>query len=301
MSARGATCTVVGLGSMGFGMARSLLAGGRRVFGADLSAERVEALAALGGEAGAPGAAGPETDILVCVVLNAEQSRAVLFGPDGWAAHLRPGAVILGCATVPPDFAREMAAEAEARGLLYLDAPISGGAAKAAEGRLSIMAAGTAEAFAAARPALDAMAETVHDLGAAPGAGSAMKAVNQLLAGVHIAAMGEAMGFATALGLDLHKVLEVIGVSAGDSWMFSNRGPHVAEGDYAPRSAVTIWPKDLGIVAGIAAGAGLPVPMTETALARFRAAVEAGWGAEDDAAVAKLYAREAGLTLPGEE
>ncbi|MEC9433634.1 MAG: L-threonate dehydrogenase [Pseudomonadota bacterium] len=294
-------CAVIGLGSMGFGMARSLLAAGHRVFGADIAPARVEALAAMGGEAGTPAEAGPATDILVCVVLNAEQTRAALFGPDGWAAHLRPGTVLVGCATVPPDFAREMAAEAASRGLLYLDAPISGGAARAAEGKLSIMAAGAPEAVAAARPALDAMAETVHDLGPEPGAGSAMKAVNQLLAGVHIAAMGEAMVFAAAQGLDLRRVLEVIGVSAGNSWMFSNRGPHVADGDYVPRSAVTIWPKDLGIVADIASGAGMAVPMTDAALARFRAAVEAGWGAEDDAAVAKLYAREAGLRLPGDD
>lgn len=295
-----ATVSVIGLGSMGLGMARSLLAAGHRVCGADISADRLAALTGDGGEAGAPAGAGPETDIVICVVLNAAQTREVIFGAEGWAAHLRPGTVIVSCATVAPAFAQEMEAEAAARGLLWLDAPISGGAAKAAQGRLSIMAAGSEAAFAAAAPALAAMAETVHRLGDAAGPGSAMKAVNQLLAGVHIAAMGEALAFAAAMGLDLGRVMEVIPVSAGTSWMFENRGPHVVEADYAPRSSVTIWPKDLGIVADIAGGHGLPVPMADAALSRFRAAVEAGWGAEDDAAVTKVYAREAGLRLPGD-
>lgn len=210
------------------------------------------------------------------------------------------GSVILSCATVAPEAAREMAAKAEALGLHYLDAPISGGAAKAAQGRLSIMASGSEAAFAAARPALEAMAETVHDLGRVAGAGSAMKAVNQLLAGVHIAAMGEALALAVSQGLDLARAVEVISVSAGNSWMFENRAPHVVEADYGPRSAVTIWPKDLGIVSGIAKEAGLPVPLTRAALGQFEAAVEAGWGAEDDAAVTRVYTRAAGLSLPGE-
>ncbi len=208
--------------------------------------------------------------------------------------------MIVSCATVPPDFAREMAAEAAARDLLYLDAPISGGAARAEAGELSIMAAGPEEAFARAAPALDAMAQTVHDLGREAGAGSAMKAVNQLLAGVHIAVMGEALAFALSQGLDLDRVVEVIGVSAGNSWMFQNRAPHVLAGDYTPRSAVDIWPKDLGIVAAIAERAGLPVPMAEAALAQFRAASDAGDGGVDDAAVTRVYARAAGLALPGD-
>uniref|UniRef100_UPI001BAA1623 L-threonate dehydrogenase n=1 Tax=Actibacterium sp. MT2.3-13A TaxID=2828332 RepID=UPI001BAA1623 len=290
-----------GLGSMGYGMAQSLLRAGHRVFGADLDAGRVAGLVAEGGESAAVAEAAAASGILVCVVLNAAQTRAVLFGPEGWARHLAKGAVIVSCATVPPEFAREMAAEAAALGLLYLDAPISGGAAKAAQGKLSVMASGSEAAFAAAAPALDAMAEVVHRLGEAPGAGSAMKSVNQLLAGVHIAAMGEALAFALSQGLDLAQVVRVITSSAGNSWMFENRAPHVVENDYAPRSMINIWPKDLGIVREIAEGAGLPVPMAETALAQFRAAAEAGDGEIDDAAVTRVYTRAAGLKLPGEE
>ena len=286
-----------GLGSMGLGMAASLARAGHEVHGTDPRAPRVDLLRDGGGHELEP--ASPEADALVSAVLNADQTRAVLFGADGLAARLRLGGVILSCATVPPDFAAEMEAETSARGLLYLDAPISGGAAKAAEGRLSIMASGAPEAFEAAAPVLDAMAETVHRLGDRAGAGSAMKAVNQLLAGVNIAAMGEALAFAASQGLDLARVLEVIRVSAGTSWMFENRAPHVIEADYAPRSSVDIWPKDLGIVTEIAAQTGLPLAVTEAALESFRAASASGLGAEDDAAVTKHIAAKGGVRLPG--
>ncbi|MBS1302631.1 L-threonate dehydrogenase [Loktanella sp. SALINAS62] len=295
-----AVITVIGLGSMGLGMALSLCRAGHRVIGCDLRADAAKSLVAEGGETGTPREAAAQSDVVVSVVLNADQTEAVLFGAEGCAGTMKHGSAILSCATVPPQVARRLAAKAEALGLHYLDAPISGGAAKAAQGKLSIMAAGTEAAFDAARPALDAMAETVHDLGRVAGAGSAMKAVNQLLAGVHIAAMGEALAFASSQGLDLQRTVDVISASAGTSWMFENRAPHVVAADFAPRSAVTIWPKDLGIVSTIADDAGLPVPLTRAALGQFEAAVAAGWGAEDDAAVTRVYARAAGLTLPGD-
>ncbi|MCA0995779.1 L-threonate dehydrogenase [Alloyangia pacifica] len=295
-----AEITVIGLGSMGMGMAQSLLRAGHVVHGLDISTERMEAFKAEGGAEGSLAEALAASSILVCVVLNAAQTREVLFGAAGAAAHLPQGAAIISCATIAPSQAREFASDASAKGLHYLDAPISGGAVKAAQGALSIMASGTPEAFAAAQPALDAMAATVHPLGDEAGAGSAMKAVNQLLAGVHIAAMGEAMALGVSQGLDPARIVEVISASAGTSWMFENRGPHVVEGDYTPRSAVNIWPKDLGIVGGIAGEAHLPVPMTEAALSQFKAAAEAGDGLIDDAAVIKVYARAAGLTLPGD-
>lgn len=289
---------MAGLGSMGAGMARALLAAGHEVHGRDPVAAAVEALVAAGGQGLAPGTAEGEAGL--CVTLNAAQAREALFGPEGLAGGLRPGAPILCCATVAPDDAVAMEREARARGLRYLDAPISGGAAKAAEGRLSVMASGEPEAFRAAAPLLDALAETVHRLGDAAGAGSAMKAVNQLLAGIHIAAMGEAMALAASQGLALDRVVEVIGASAGASWMFANRAPHVVEADYRPRSAVDIWPKDLGIVAAMAAEAGLPLPLVESALGQFRTASAAGMGRMDDAAVALLVARAGGVRLPGD-
>ena len=285
-----------GLGSMGLGMAGALVRAGHAVHGMDVARDRVVALEGMGGHAMAPGA--PPAAAAVCAVLNAEQTRAVLYGEGGLAERLAEGGVIVSCATVAPDFAAEMEAEAEARGLLYLDAPISGGAAKAAEGRLSIMAAGRPAAFDAAARVLDAMAETVHRMGDRAGPGSAMKAVNQLLAGTHIAAMAEALAFAASQGLDLARAAEVVSASAGTSWMFENRAPHVVEADYAPRSSVDIWPKDLGIVTGIAARAGLPLPVAEAALAQFRAASAAGLGGRDDAALALHVAKAGGIALP---
>lgn len=288
----------VGLGSMGLGMAVSLVKAGHCVRGFDPAEARVEMLIAQGGKAF--GDASQEADAVVSAVLNADQTRAVLFGEQAVAKRLRPGGVIISCATVSPAFAAEMEAQAEEAGLLYLDAPISGGAVKAAAGQLSIMAAGKAAAFDAAAPVLGAMAETVHRLGDQAGPGSAMKAVNQLLAGVHIAAMGEALAFGASQGLTPQQVVDVVSVSAGTSWMFENRAPHVVAGDYTPRSKIDIWLKDLGIVTDIAASADLPLPVSANALAQFRAASQAGLGDEDDAAIAKYFARAGGVTLPGD-
>lgn len=287
-----------GLGSMGLGMALSCLRAGHAVLGTDTNPDRLAALVAEGGKA--LDAESPAADALVCVVLNAEQTRSVLFGPSGLAGRLKPGGVIVSCATVAPAFAREMEAEAEARGLSYLDAPISGGSVKAGQGKLSVMAAGKPAAFAAARPALDAMAETVFELGDAAGPGSAMKAVNQMLAGVHIAAMAEALTFGMTQGVTPERFLEVIRQCAGTSWMLENRAPHVVAGDYTPHSSVNIWPKDLGIVLDIAREARFAAPITAAALQQYLAAAGMGLGHEDDAAVAKVYARNARLTLPGE-
>lgn len=291
---------VIGLGSMGDGMARSLLRAGHRVWGHDIDAARVSGFRAAGGEDGELSAAAGALDAAVVVVLTAAQTEGVLFGPRGIVARLRPGAVVLSCATVAPDFARAMEARCREHGVHYLDAPISGGAARAAAGRLTIMASGTADAFAAARPVLDAMAETVFALGDAAGAGSAMKAVNQLLAGVHIATMAEALAFGMTQGIAPETFLEVISKSAGTSWMLENRAPHIIAGDYTPRSSVNIWPKDLGIVLDIAREARFSAPITAAALQQFLAAAGMGLGGEDDAAVAKVYARNARLTLPGE-
>lgn len=287
-----------GLGSMGLGMALSCLRAGHEVHGFDPAPERMAALVAGGGHALGPDS--PTADIAVSVVLNAPQTRVALFGPEGLATRLAAGGVLISCATVAPSFAREMEAEASVRSLHYLDAPISGGSVKAAAGKLSVMASGSADAFAAARPALDAMAATVFELGDQAGAGSAMKAVNQMLAGVHIASMAEALTFGMTQGIAPESFLRVISQCAGTSWMLENRAPHIVAGDYTPHSQITIWPKDLGIVLDIARDAGFAAPITAAALAQYQAAVEMGVGHEDDAAVAKVYARDAGLTLPGE-
>lgn len=290
---------VIGLGSMGFGMAQSCLRAGLETRGVDVAADAEARFAELGGSAGDAIGHAAEATAVVVVVLNAAQLEDVLFGAGGVVPLMREGAVVIACPTVAPAQARDMAARCSAHGVQYLDAPISGGAAKAAQGALSIMASGSAQAFAAARPVLEATAATVFELGEAPGAGSAMKAVNQLLAGVHIAAMGEAMAFGMTQGVAPETFLDVISQCAGTSWMLENRAPHVIAGDYAPRSQINIWPKDLGIVLDIARDAGFSAPITATALQQYMVAVGMGLGAEDDAAITKVYARNAGLTLPG--
>jgi 3-hydroxyisobutyrate dehydrogenase-like beta-hydroxyacid dehydrogenase len=275
-----------GLGSMGLGMASSLVRAGHQVAGFDPRG------VALEGGTDLPVA---ELEAAVICVLNAAQTESVL---DQLLGTLPKGAVVMACATVPPDFARSQADRCVSAGLHYLDAPISGGSVKAAAGQLTIMASGRPETFVKAAPLLDGMAERVFRLGDAPGAGSAMKAVNQMLAGTHIAAMAEAMVFGMTQGVSPETFLEVIPKCAGTSWMLENRAPHIRDGDYTPHSAVDIWPKDLGIVQDIAESAGMDMPLTKTALAQFRAASTAGLGGEDDAAVAKIYAKQAGVKLP---
>jgi putative dehydrogenase len=292
---------VIGLGSMGFGMATSLKRRGFEVTGCDVSADLVARFVADGGKgAHTPAEAAHQAEIVICVVLNAAQTETVLFGKEGVLETLAKDAVFVSSATMDPEVARRLAQQLEATGRHYLDAPISGGAQRAAEGELTILASGSPTAFAKARPALDAMAAKLYELGDAPGQGAAFKMINQLLAGVHIAAASEAITFAAKQGLDLQKVYEVITASAGNSWMFENRMPHVIAGDYKPRSAVEIFVKDLGIVQDMARNARFPAPLASAALQMFLMASASGMGRDDDASVARLYARISGAQLPGE-
>lgn len=292
---------VIGLGSMGYGVAANCLKAGLETWGADVNEAQTSRFAAEGGHVITSPADYAQVDVVVTVVVNAAQTEAVLFGDNGAVAQMKPGAVVLSCATVAPDFARAMAARCAEAGVIYLDAPISGGQVKAVSGDLSVMASGPAEGFAKARPVLDAMAAKVFELGEEAGPGSAMKAINQLLVGVHLAAMGEALTFGMTQGVTPEQFLEVIPECAGTSWVLENRAPHVVSGDYTPASAVDIWLKDLGIVSDIARGAKFSAPLTAAALQQWIAASGMGLGREDDAAIAKLYAAHAGLTLPGDK
>lgn len=290
---------VIGLGSMGLGMAKAGLGAGLAVSGYDVFEAQRAALAAAGGRSGSSASdAARGAEILVAVVVNAAQTETILFGDGGAADAMAAGGVIVSCATMAPADARRLAAAAEAKGLLYLDAPMSGGAARASTGELTFMASGTAEAFAKAAPALEAMAATVHRLGDEAGIGASFKMVNQLLAGVHIAAACEAMTFAAKLGLDLPKVYEVITQSAGNSWMFENRVPHILDADYAPRSAVEIFVKDLGIVADMGRAERFPTQLAGAALQMYLMTAAAGMGRDDDASVARMIAGVTGVTLP---
>lgn len=293
---------VIGLGSMGYGMALSLKKAGFMVTGCDVSGEAVKRFVADGGQgADTPAGAAQGADIVVSVVVNAAQTATILFGTNGVAETLPKGAVFVSAATMDPDVARRLAGDLEATGRHYLDAPISGGAQRAAQGELTILASGSEAAFAKARPALDAMAAKLYELGDAAGQGAAFKMINQLLAGVHIAAASEAIAFAARQGLDIRKVYEVITASAGNSWMFENRMPHVLDGDYTPRSAVDIFVKDLGIIQDMARTAKFPVPVSAAALQMFLMTSASGMGRDDDASVARMYAQVTGTKLPGEK
>ncbi|MBA2965655.1 MULTISPECIES: L-threonate dehydrogenase [Ramlibacter] len=287
---------LVGLGAMGLGMAQSLRRAGHHVHVYDLRAEACRAFAADGGTACAsPAQVAAGCDVLVSVVVNAAQTEQVLFGPDGAAAALKPGSLVAMCSTVPPEWSAALEGRLAERGLLYLDAPISGGAAKAATGQMTMMTAGRPEAYDKAGGVLEAMAAKVYRLGERAGNGSKVKIINQLLAGVHIAAAAEAMALGLREGVDAAALYEVITHSAGNSWMFENRMNHVLAGDYTPLSAVDIFVKDLGLVLDTARASKFPLPLSATAHQMFLQASAAGHGREDDSAVIKIFP---GIELP---
>ena len=288
-----------GLGSMGTGMAHSLRRAGFRVNAFTNKPEVRQAFIDAGGESADLATFAPEAAAVVIAVVNAAQTEDILFGKTGLAERLPAGCVVIACPTIAPADARQFEADCEARGLLYLDAPISGGALKADAGALSFMASGRPEAFAAAQPFLDVMAASVFNMGERAGAGSVMKAVNQMLAGVHVAITSEAMAFGMAQGLPPDRVLEVVSQSAGTSWMFENRAPRLIEEDFVPAHAsLTIWPKDLSIILGICQQLGLAAPITQAALDRYQQAIDEGRAHEDDASLVKTYLGEAGLDRP---
>ena len=286
----------IGLGAMGGEMARRLVARDFRVQGFDIRAEATARLAAQGGAACAsPAEAARGAAVLVLMVASAAQVEAVL--ADGAEAALAAGAAVILHSTVPPSFAAALGARLEAAGHPFLDAPVSGGQVGARDGRLTIMASGSPAAFAAAEPLLAAYAQKVWRLGDAAGAGSTVKLINQHLAGVHLAAAAEAMALAARAGVDPGLVFDVISTSAGRSWMFENRVPHMLARDFTPLSAVEIFVKDLGIVLDAGRERRFPLPIAAAAHQQFLAAAAAGWGAEDDSAVVKVYERLAGIEI----
>ncbi len=287
---------VIGLGAMGLGVARSLLRASFRVHACDLREDVLAAFAAEGGvPCATPAELGARCEVLITLVVNAAQTEAVLFGEQGAVPALRAGSVVISSAPVAPDFAVQLGARVEAAGLLMLDAPVSGGAARAASGEMTVMSSGPAEAYAACEDVLAAIAGKVYRLGAEHGAGSKVKIINQLLAGVHIAAAAEAMALGLREGVDADALYEVITHSAGNSWMFENRVPHILDGDYTPLSAVDIFVKDLGLVLDTARRSKFPLPLSATAHQMFMSASSAGHGGEDDSAVIKTFP---GITLP---
>lgn len=291
---------VIGLGSMGLGAALSLQRAGLATVGVDLRTESQDGLRAAGGAiAGTPAKAAAQADVVFVFVVNALQTNRVLFGPNGAVKDARPGTVFVLCSTMEPDEAIDLCRRLTDAGMLAIESPVSGGSERAARGELTMLAAGPDAAFDKAAPAIAAISERLVRLGSEPGMGARMKTINQLLAGIHIAAAAEAMVLAARMGMDLGQVLDVIQSCAGTSWMFANRGDHIVRGDYTPHSAVDIFVKDLGIVSDIARNRSVELPMTLAALDLFRQTSAAGKGQMDDAAVALTLAERAGVALPG--
>jgi putative dehydrogenase len=294
---------LIGLGAMGSGMAKSLRRAGHDVHVYDIRLEVAQQFAKDGGTACATLAElGAACDVVISVVVNAAQTEAVLFGPQGdgsgCAATMKKGSVFVMCSTVDPNVSIGLEARLKELGLLYVDAPISGGAARAASGEMTMMTAARPEAYALTEPLLHAMAAKVYKLGDSAGAGSKVKIINQLLAGVHIAAAAEAMALGIREGVAPEALYEVITNSAGNSWMFENRMAHVLAGDYTPLSAVDIFVKDLGLVLDTARASKFPLPLSSTAHQMFMQASTAGYAREDDSAVIKIFP---GIELPGKK
>lgn len=291
---------VIGLGTMGMGAARNLVAKGHAVTGCDLREDARVALREAGGAAVDDVAALPaDLETVLVLVVNAAQEEAVLFGPNGCAPRLAPGTVVICSATVAPEFARAMEQRLNAAGLLMLDAPVSGGRAGAEAGTMTVMGSGAPAAFERAKPVLDAIAGKVFRLGDAAGVGSTVKMVNQLLAGVHIAAAAEALALGIRAGADPRTLYDVISVSAGNSWMWQNRVPHILDGDDSPASAAAIFVKDLGIVLDQARSLTFPLPLAAAAHQQFIATAAVGYGGRDDSSVIRVFQALTGIALPG--
>lgn len=287
---------VIGLGAMGFGVARSLLRAGISTYACDLRSAALKQFSDTGGSACSnPAELGAKCDVVITVVVNAAQTEQVLFGENGAAAAMEPGSLIIASATVAPDFAVSLGQRLAALRLLMLDGPLSGGAARANSGEMTMMTSGPPEAYTKAEPVLTAIAGKVYRLGDTHGIGSKVKVINQLLAGVHIAAAAEAMALGLREGVDPDALYEVITHSAGNSWMFENRVPHILKADYTPLSAVDIFVKDLGLVLDTARASKFPLPLSAAAHQMFMMASTAGFGAEDDSAVIKIFP---GINLP---
>ncbi|HSB99858.1 MAG TPA: NAD(P)-dependent oxidoreductase [Burkholderiaceae bacterium] len=279
----------IGLGAMGAPMAQRLLKAGHAVRGYDVRKEAVDAFVAAGGIAAASAAdAARDAELLWLMVVSGEQAQAVLF-EDGAAAALPAGALVVAACTQAPAMAAALGHRLAAMQLALLDAPVSGGTKGANAGTLTIMCGGAEVDQARARPALQAVGQRIFDCGPVHGMGSTAKLINQLLCGVHIAAAAEAMHLAERSGVSLETMHEIISVSAGNSWMWGDRGPRMMQGDPPVSSAVDIFVKDLGIVLGEARALKAGLPLSAAAMQMFLAASGLGHGAADDSQVIRAY------------
>ncbi|KAH7232762.1 hypothetical protein BKA59DRAFT_446263 [Fusarium tricinctum] len=288
---------IVGLGAMGQGMAASLVRAGFNVSGYDVFKPSVDKFSSLGegaSPASSPAYAAKDASLLILMVQNALQAEDVLFGSGRVVDVLPDDAIVLLSSTVAPSFVKAIQEKLHCleRGLQLVDAPVSGGVVRAANGTLTIMYSGEKSALSKIGMPLLAMAGTsgnLFEVRGGSGAASSVKMVNQLLAGCHIAAAAEAMAFAIRLGLDAREVLGFIGNAAAWSWMLENRSPQMLDQDWTPHSSLAIFVKDLGIVLGAAKRLTYFAPMTSTAHTMYLTAASCGWSKEADVGIVRLW------------
>lgn len=282
----------IGLGAIGAPMARAAATAGLSVTAFDLDPAALEALADVATPAPSAADAARGADVVVLMVATPAQLEAVLHGADGAggiAPALTERSTLLVMATVGPEALEQAVRSLDGITARVVDAPVSGGAARAATGDLLVMVGGAAEHVATARPVLDALAASAPVVGDRPGDGQRFKIVNQLLCGVHIAAAGEALALAEAMGLDRAQVHDVLGAGAAASFMFADRGTRmVGETFDDVRSALTIFVKDMGLVTEAAAAVDQEVPLAASAQEIYRRGDERGWGRKDDSIVYRV-------------
>jgi 3-hydroxyisobutyrate dehydrogenase-like beta-hydroxyacid dehydrogenase len=283
---------VIGVGAMGLGVARSLLRAGFTTIARDIRPDAQAAAVALGARAAdSPAALARESRVVVVLVVDAPQVEAVLFAADGAACALARGAIVMLSSTIDPAFVESVGARLATHGVALVDAPVSGGPARAHDGTLTLMAGGARAALDRCAPVMRAMASRVFEIGAV-GDGARMKLCNNLLAAAHLAAAAEALALATRAGLDAKIAADVIGSSSGASWIVADRLPRAFAGDLAPpRAAARILAKDVTLAAAFARRCGVAVPLTDEAQRAFEAVVAAGHGEDDDAVLLALALR----------
>ncbi len=283
------TIAFVGLGAMGAEMAETLVSKQWRVVGYDIRREAIDRLVKNGGHAAASAAeAAKGAEALVLMVVNADQAESILF-KDSTLEALPSGATVVLMATCAPARVEDIAKRVEASGRKFVDAPVSGGVTGAKGGTLTIMAAAPQATFDAARPMLEAMGSNLFYLGQKPGQGSAMKIVNQLMAGANLAVAAEAIAFAERAGVDTKVALELLTGSAAGSWMLKARGPRMVDNDNVVTSAIEIFVKDLGLVLDSGRALRMGLPIAAAAHQQYLAAAGMGLGNQDDSQVVQVY------------
>lgn len=287
----------IGLGIMGQGMVRNLLEADFDVTVWNRTASKMEPLVEAGAsEADNPADVAAQSDIIVTCVSDTPDVEEVILGEDGVIEGAREGALVVDMSTISPQATRDIAARLSEKGVHMLDAPISGGSEGAANGTLSIMVGGEADQVERAMPAFEAMGKAITHVGTG-GAGQTVKLVNQILVVINMWAVGEAMLFAQAGGLDLQKTLDAVTQGAAGSWMLSNRGPQVAERDWRPGFTIDLQQKDVRLVLEAADQMGIPTLGTATVFNLYRTLQAQGLGSEGNHALVKALENLAGVTI----